>query len=54
MQNELNKVELDSDPNGGLEIKQNEDGSFMLEWDKNDHVGQCSMDYLKHNWNRSS
>ncbi len=29
-------MELDSDPNGGLEIKQNEDGSFMLEWDKND------------------
>ena len=36
MQDELKKVELDFDPNGGLEIKQNEDGSFMLEWDKND------------------
>ena len=30
MQDELKKVELDSDPNGGLEIKQNEDGSFIL------------------------
>ena len=36
MQDELKKVELDSDPNGGLEIKQNVDGSFMVEWDNND------------------
>ena len=36
MPKELNKVELDSDPNEGLDIIQNEDGSFMLEWDKKD------------------
>ena len=27
---------MDSDPNEGLDIIQNEDGSFMLEWDKKD------------------
>ena len=36
MPKELNKVELDSDPNEGLDIIQNEDGSFMLECDKKD------------------
>jgi len=36
MQNEVRPVDLDSDPNGGLKVTENEDGSFQLEWDAED------------------
>ena len=33
MQNEVRPVDLDSDPNDGLTVTVNEDGTYQLEWD---------------------
>lgn len=36
MQNEVKPVDLDSDPNEGLSVTINEDGTYQLEWDSED------------------
>ena len=36
MQNEVRPVDLDSDPNDGLTVTVNEDGTYQLEWDSED------------------
>lgn len=36
MQNEVKPVDLDSDPDDGLTVTVNEDGTYQLEWDSED------------------
>jgi hypothetical protein len=36
MPKELKEVDLDSDPNEGLTVTVNEDGTYQLEWDSGD------------------
>tara|TARA_B100000035_G_scaffold283976_1_gene266569 strand:+ start:3609 stop:3803 length:195 start_codon:yes stop_codon:yes gene_type:complete len=36
MQNEVKQVDLDSDPDDGLSITVNEDGSIVIDWDETD------------------
>lgn len=36
MQNEVRPVDLDSDPDDGLTVTVNEDGTYQLEWDSED------------------
>lgn len=36
MRNEVKPVDLDSDPNEGLSVTINEDGTYQLEWDSED------------------
>ena len=36
MQNEVKPVDLDSDPDDGLSITVNEDGSIVIDWDETD------------------
>lgn len=36
MQNEVKPVDQDSDPNDGINVTENEDGSFTIEWDATD------------------
>ena len=41
MQNEVKPVDLDSDPDDGLNITVNEDGSIVIDWDETIHAGRC-------------
>ena len=36
MQNEVKPVDLDSDPDDGLTVTVNEDGTYQLEWESED------------------
>ena len=36
MENEVNPVDRDSDPNDGISVVENEDGTFTIEWDPTD------------------
>lgn len=47
MQNEVNPVDQDSDPNDGISVKQNDDGTFTIEWDSQDPRWAMFNDYTQ-------